>query len=343
MVGAILRFATLDLQSYRYDEAVTVGRVLQPNLFDTLANVPRSESTPPLYYLVAWIWSRPFGTGEVWMRSLSALAGTASIGVVYLSALALPLPRRSGLIAAAIVAVSPVLIWFSQDARAYSLVFLLTAVSFLFFARARRSNARIDLSWWAVFSALAIATHYFAGFVVIAEAVLLVGARPRRGPALAIIAVAAAAALLAPIALRQDENAHANWIAQQPLGQRLERAGAKFVGNDNGDEHGARQPGPIPLGIPVAPRGGWLLSSSLARRPRRAPWGKRSRTGRGKRLGDADPPRPVWSRLLRRAQLTAGVHAADRGPRRRLRRQARRPRGALSGGRILSLLPDLHA
>ena len=252
MVGAILRFATLDLQSYRYDEAVTVGRVLQPNLFDTLANVPRSESTPPLYYLVAWIWSRPFGTGEVWMRSLSALAGTASIGVVYLSALALPLPRRSGLIAAAIVAVSPVLIWFSQDARAYSLVFLLTAVSFLFFARARRSNARIDLSWWAVFSALAIATHYFAGFVVIAEAVLLVVARPRRGPALAIIAVAAAAALLAPIALRQDENAHANWIAQQPLGQRLERAGAKFVGNDNGDEHGARQPGPIPLGIPVA-------------------------------------------------------------------------------------------
>ena len=75
------------------------------------------------------------------MRSLSALAGTASIVVVYLAALALPLPRRSGLIAAAVVAVSPVLIWFSQDARAYALVFLLTALSFLFFARARRGGA----------------------------------------------------------------------------------------------------------------------------------------------------------------------------------------------------------
>lgn len=252
-LGAALRFATLDLQSYRYDEAVTVGRILHPSLFDTLATVPRSESTPPLYYLVAWLWSRPFGTGEVGMRSLSALAGTASIAVVYMGAVALPLPRRAGLIAAAIVAVSPVLIWFSQDARAYALAFLLAALSFLFFARARRSGTRRDLAWWAVFSALAIATHYFAGFAVAPEAaLLLLGAGNRRRAGLAVAAVLAATALLLPIALRQAENAHAAWIAEQPLGQRLERAAAKLVGDDNGNEHGVRQPGPIPLGVPAA-------------------------------------------------------------------------------------------
>ncbi len=54
VLGAALRFSTLDLQSYRYDEAVTVGRVLHANFFDTFAAVPRSESTPPLYYMVAW-------------------------------------------------------------------------------------------------------------------------------------------------------------------------------------------------------------------------------------------------------------------------------------------------
>ena len=142
VLGAALRFATLDLQSYRYDEAVTAARILHPSLFDTLSAVPGSESTPPFYYLVAWLWSRPFGTGEVGLRSLSALAGTASIAVVYLGAVALPLPRRAGLVAAAMVAVSPVLIWFSQDARAYALVFLLTALSFLFFARALRNPRR---------------------------------------------------------------------------------------------------------------------------------------------------------------------------------------------------------
>ncbi len=252
LLGAILRFATLDLQSYRYDEAVTVGRVLHPSLFDTIAAVRRSESTPPLYYMVAWLWSRPFGSGEVAMRSLSALAGTASIAVVYLGAVALPLPRRAGLVAAAIVAVSPVLIWFSQDARAYALVFLLTALSFLFFARARRSGARRDLAWWAVASALALATHYFAGFVVVPEAALLLLAiANRRRVAVAIGAVAVVAALLLPIALHQVGNAHAGWIPKQPVTQRLERAGAKLVGEDNGDEHGARQPGPIPLGVPA--------------------------------------------------------------------------------------------
>lgn len=232
---------------------MTVGRVLHPSFFATFSAVPHSESTPPLYYLVAWLWSRPFGTGEAWMRSLSALAGTASILVVYLGAVALPLPRRVGLVAAAMVAVSPVMVWFSQDARAYALVFLFAALAFLFFARARRGGRRSDLAWWAAFSALALATHYFAGFLIVPEAALLLwGSRRRRQVALAIGAIAAVGALLAPIAIEQTENAHAGWIAEQPLGQRLERAGAKLVGSDNGDEHGPRQPDPIPLGVPVA-------------------------------------------------------------------------------------------
>jgi mannosyltransferase len=251
-LGAVLRFATLDLQSYRYDEAVTVGRVLHANFFDTFAAIPRSESTPPLYYILAWAWSKPFGTGEAWMRSLSALAGTASILVVYLGARALPVPRRAALIAAAIVAVSPVLIWFSQDARAYALVFLFSALSFLFFARARRSGAGRDLAWWGACSALALATHYFAGFLIAPEAVLLVLGRNRRGAALATLAVVAMAVLLTPIALEQSEHNHAGWIGSQPIGGRLERGGAKLIGNDNGDEHGARQGDGVPLVVPVA-------------------------------------------------------------------------------------------
>ncbi|MGN6258393.1 MAG: glycosyltransferase family 39 protein [Solirubrobacterales bacterium] len=259
VLGAALRFATIDLQSYRYDEAVTVARVLHPSLFDTFSEVPHSESTPPLYYLAAWLWSRPFGTGEVWMRSLSALAGTASILVVYLGARALPLPRRAGTIAAAAVAVSPVLVWFSQDARAYSLVFLLTALSFLFFARARRSGSRRDLLWWGVLSALAIATHYFAGFVVAAEAALLLWGGSRRAVAVALLPVLAMGALLLPVALQQREHAHAGWIASQPRGQRLERAAAKLVGSDNGAEHGSRATDPVPLAVPLV-----LALASLA-------------------------------------------------------------------------------
>ena len=276
LLGGGLRFATLGLQSYRYDEAVTAVRVLHPNLFDTLSTVPNSESSPPLYYAVAWLWSRLFGVGEVGLRSLSALAGTASIIVIYLAASTLT-TRRVGLIAAAIVAINPVLIWFSQDARAYSLVFLLTCLSFLFFARALRSPkegpGRGVLAGWALFSALALATHYFAIFVVAPEAaVMLWRAVRRRQVVIACACVAAAGALLLPIALHQASNQHARWIAKEPLGQRLERAAAKLVGDDNGDEHGVRLAGPFPLVLPVglAVAAGCLFGLLAESRERRA-------------------------------------------------------------------------
>ena len=172
-LGAALRFSTLDLQSYRYDEAVTVGRVLQPSFFDTLVGGPAQRVD------AAAVLRRSPGSGRgpsaparsgcarsrLWRGPPRSRSSTSA-------RVALPLPRRAGLIAAAIVAVSPVLIWFSQDARAYALVFLLTALSFLFFARARRR-------WRAVATSPAgrrsrrwrSRTHYFAGFVVVAEAV----------------------------------------------------------------------------------------------------------------------------------------------------------------------------
>ena len=43
-----------------------------------------SESAPPLYYALAWAWTQLTGTGEFGLRSLSALAGVATVPVAYL-------------------------------------------------------------------------------------------------------------------------------------------------------------------------------------------------------------------------------------------------------------------
>ncbi len=256
--GAALRFATLDLQSYRHDEAVTAGRILHASLWKTISAIPDSESTPPLYYILAWGWSKVFGVGEVGLRSLSALFGTATIAVVYAAGSSL-VSRRAGLLAAAIVATSPVLIWFSQDARAYSLVVLLSALSFLFFVRARQSGRRRDFAWWAVFSGLALATHYFSAFLVAPEALLLLAGRERRNAAVAVAAVLVVGAALLPLAVHQADTGHADWVGKEDLGGRIGRTAVKFVGDDGGDEHGARQPGPLPVAIPAL-----LLLSGLA-------------------------------------------------------------------------------
>ena len=144
VLGAALRLATLDLQSYTHEEAVTASRVLHSGLGDTLSAIPDSESTPPLYYLLAWIWSVPFGVGEVALRSLSALIGIATIPVAFLAGRAI-CTARVGLVVAGIVATSPMLIWYSQDARAYALLVLLTALSFLFTVRALQGGSKRDL------------------------------------------------------------------------------------------------------------------------------------------------------------------------------------------------------
>ncbi len=110
-----------------------------------LREVRASESNPPLYYVLAWGWSKLFGTGEAGLRSLSALFGAATIPLAYLIGKDL-LSRRAGLITAALVALNPMLIWYSQEARSYALLVLLCAASLLFFLRARRSGEAWDLA-----------------------------------------------------------------------------------------------------------------------------------------------------------------------------------------------------
>ena len=86
--------------------------------------------------------------------------------------------RRAGLVAAALVATNPFLVWYSQEARSYALLALLGAGSVLAFGLALRGGARPRSRGWAAVSALAIATHYFAVFLVAAEAVWLLAASP---------------------------------------------------------------------------------------------------------------------------------------------------------------------
>ncbi len=233
-VGAAIRFATLGVQSYHHDEAWTAGVVLHSNLFTTLDKVSGTESTPPLYYLLAWGWSKLFGTGEWGLRSLSALFGVATIPVVYL------IGRRmaggaAGAAAAALAAVCPALIWYSQEARAYALLVLLSSLAFFFFLRARDGLRRRDLVWWALLSVLAMATHYFGAMPAAIEAALLLVGAGRRAAALrAIAAVIVGGLALAPLALHQGSAGHADWIGRLGMPTRLKETAVTFASGETG-------------------------------------------------------------------------------------------------------------
>lgn len=206
-LAAGLRFSTLSLQSFDIDESVTVA-LLHQGLHATLTTLPTTEKSPPLYYVLAWAWSRPFGLSETGLRSLSALLGTLTVPVAYDAAWQL-VSKRAGLITAALVATSPFLIWYSQEARAYALLGLLACGSFALFVRLlKRPSGRL-LATWALLSALALATHYFAAFLVAPEALwLLARARPRTHVALAVGGLTAISAALLPLALHQAHQFH---------------------------------------------------------------------------------------------------------------------------------------
>jgi 4-amino-4-deoxy-L-arabinose transferase-like glycosyltransferase len=233
VLGAALRFATLGLQAYHHDEIVTASRVLRVGFGHAMDAVGFSESAPPLYYALAWVWTQVTGTGPWGLRSLSALAGVATIPVAYLVGRELR-GRRTGVLAAALVAVNPMLLWYSQEARSYALLALFCALSLYYCVRALRGEERRDLVLWGVFSALALATHYFAVFPLAVEVVLLLRRRGRAAFA-GLLILGLTAVLLAPLVIHQMSYKHAEWIGKFSLGHRVWETAATFLTGETGD------------------------------------------------------------------------------------------------------------
>jgi mannosyltransferase len=234
-LGFAVRFASLGTQSYHHDEVITVARVIPGSFKDMLQEVKGSESNPPLYYVLAWAWAKSFGTGEVAMRSLSALFGLATVPLAYLVGAELS-NRRAGLVAAAIVAVNPMLIWYSQEARSYAVLVFFCAASLLFFARALRTRNGTDLSLWALASALALCSHYFAVFAVGIEALwLLVALRARwRVVMPAVAGVGVVGVALIPLIAAQVNPTHIGWIDHSLLSTRFLETGISFLVGETG-------------------------------------------------------------------------------------------------------------
>jgi len=228
VLAAVLRFYGIGHQGYWFDEGNTVLLIhLSPGKM--LGLIPQTESTPPLYYCLAWVWARIFGFGEAGLRSLSALAGTLVVPVAYGIAAKL-ISRRAGLIAAALTACNPYLVWYSQEARSYELLVLVSGLSLLAFAYAREEPTPRLLAAWVLASGLALATHYYALLIVVpCAAILLYEHRRERSVWIAMAVVAACGLALLPLAISQNQTGRASWIAPIPLGPRLGQIIPQFL------------------------------------------------------------------------------------------------------------------
>jgi uncharacterized membrane protein len=266
--GAVLRFVGIGTQSLWYDEYVT-SIDIRGSIVAVMHHVAHLEGTPPLYYALLWGWTKIFGTGDAALRSLSAVAGIATIAVVYAIARELDLSRRVARVAAVLIAVNPMLIWYSQEARAYSLFTVLTAVSFLFAVRAWHRRRTADLVWWALFSIAAVTTHYYGLFFVGLEFVCLVACLrgDRIRVVLAAVPVGIVSLALVPLVVHQRHFGQQTWIATFPLPQRLAEAGRNALAGPSTPS------GLIQWLVAAAALGALLLLLRVPRRERRVALG----------------------------------------------------------------------
>ncbi len=127
ILAALLRLPTIGIESMWYDETFSVWLARLP--LANLLSATAGDVHPPLWYVIEWAVGAVFGYSAIAMRLVSALAGIALVPAVYRLALSFDFDRRRALAAAALTAIAPFMVYYSQEARAYSLIFLLTTLA----------------------------------------------------------------------------------------------------------------------------------------------------------------------------------------------------------------------
>ncbi len=136
------------------------------------------EGNMLLYYLALRAWMH-LGDTEGVVRLLSVVFGVASIPMIYFLGRDL-FSRTTGMIAAALLAVHELHIFFSQDARSYTLlVFLLLWSAWLFVRLVRFPDRRLYRVIYPIVSGLAMYAHLLGALVTLSQWLSLnrVGAR----------------------------------------------------------------------------------------------------------------------------------------------------------------------
>jgi uncharacterized membrane protein len=176
LVGLILAGLALRLAVPRgiwLDDAISIHQA-HLSLHDLFRNLYYGDRQPPLYHLTLWSTVRVFGDSEFAVRLPSLIAGTLVIPALYELGREL-YDRRTGLIAAGFVAVSPLLIWYSQEVRMYELASLFGLLAVLTQLRVIRNATMLNWAGYILATAALLWTHYFGLLLIAVQQIVFIG------------------------------------------------------------------------------------------------------------------------------------------------------------------------
>ncbi len=184
LLAALTRFWRLDYHSFWFDEAVSLQWARADASYIWQSTFPLiKDKHPPAYYLLLHAWSNmlePFGLdrNDAALRALGALLGVLTVLGVLLLVRRLS-GRPTALLAGVLLALSPVLVWYSQELRMFQPATTAIVWAAYFLLRAWQEPRRpARLGWWlgmiAAFT-FALYSYLFAAFVLPAAGLTLVG------------------------------------------------------------------------------------------------------------------------------------------------------------------------
>jgi mannosyltransferase len=171
-VYVILAFYGIDRQSLWEDEYNSLWRV-------TASRYPIwKDGHGFLYFALLNLWIH-LGTSELVLRSLSVLLGALAVGLTYVVGIVL-LGRRAAVVGTWLIATSPFLIWYSQEARYITLVLVATLLSMYAF---HRLISRPSSAWWIAYGAatlVALFSFLSTLLLLVVQGLYLLGCPSRR-------------------------------------------------------------------------------------------------------------------------------------------------------------------
>lgn len=238
VVAGVLFAVQLGHPSLFIDEVYS-WRASRGSVADLSEALRFSEVTPPLYYLILHGWMQiSGGDSETLLRLPSVLAGVALVGAVHWLG-CLVGGRSAGLVAGALTAISPIVLLYSQQVRAYVWVMLAVTVAVAAVVQATRDRSLRWLLVGAFAAACAVLLHYTALLVLVPLAgwLWLQGELDTRWRVAFLAAIAAPVAAVAPLALTQLGQGHheaSGMYASLTTLNALRLAGTPFDGRASG-------------------------------------------------------------------------------------------------------------
>ena len=231
--------------SFWQDEVASARVIQEPTLGSVLHQVARTESTPPLWYALAWL-THLAGVSIHDTRLLSVcFDGLIVAGVVLFAARMLP--SAVAVAAGVVAALGAELSAHGRELRAYELFALLAVVFAFVLARAARSPDARALVCLAGVTAAGLLTHYFFVFTVLAGLLWLI--TERRATPRVVAALGAGVAVCAPwtpFFLRQLHADRYSWIGSFSAAEVLQTPGRLIA---------------VPLGTPITLV--WLMLAAV--------------------------------------------------------------------------------